>query len=115
MKHFKNPENNQVYAFEEDGSQDAFIPANLVLISNEEAAELIAPAPVPESVLALEQIAEIERQTLMNRAVREFMLLSAEATAASHGVTPAVLYTVNPAYRAVKDVETQIAALRAKL
>jgi len=68
----------------------------------------------PEKAKAKRQIAEIERETLMNRAVREFMLLSAEAQAAAQGITPAQLYAANPAYKSVKDVETQIVALRAK-
>lgn len=60
-------------------------------------------------------ITSLERETLMNRAVREFMLLTVEAQAASQGVTPEQLYLVNPAYKAVKDTDTQVAALRAKL
>lgn len=69
----------------------------------------------PEKTKAKRQIAEIERDTLMNRAVREFMILSAEAQAAAQGVTPAQLYAVNPAYKSVKDVDTQVTALRGKL
>ena len=37
MKHFKNPENNEIFAYESDGSQDEFIPEHLVAISDEEA------------------------------------------------------------------------------
>lgn len=73
------------------------------------------PPPEPEKDKAKRQISEIEKETLMNRAVREFMILSAEAQAAAQGVTPEQLYTVNPAYKSVKDVDTQIAALRAKV
>lgn len=60
-------------------------------------------------------ITSLERETLMNRAVREFLLLTAEAQAIAQGVAPEQLYTVNPAYKSVKDVDTQIAALRAKV
>jgi hypothetical protein len=61
------------------------------------------------------EIAALEQSTIMNRAVREFMLLSAEAQAQAQGITPAQLYALNPAYKSVKDVDTQIAALRAQL
>lgn len=60
-------------------------------------------------------ITSLERETLMNRAVREFLLLSSEMQAASQGITPEQLYLANPAYKAVKDTDTQIATLRAKL
>lgn len=43
MKHFKD-ENGAVYAFEANGSQDAFIPANLVPITDAEANELRSPS-----------------------------------------------------------------------
>lgn len=36
MKHFKD-ENNEVYAYEEDGSQDAYIAKNLIMITDAEA------------------------------------------------------------------------------
>lgn len=73
------------------------------------------PPPEPEKDKAKRQITEIERETLMNRAVREFMLLSAEAQAAAQGVTPVQLYAANPAYKSVKDVDAQVAALRGKM
>lgn len=74
-----------------------------------------AAAGPTEKEQAKAQIADLEQKTLMNRAVREFMLLSAEAQAAAQGITPAQLYVANPAYKSVKDVETQIVALRAKM
>lgn len=40
MKYFKDKDNN-VFAFEEDGSQDEYIPSELVAIRNDEAGELI--------------------------------------------------------------------------
>lgn len=75
------------------------------------------PAPTPEEIKKQKkaEIVSIEKDTLMNRAVREFMLLSAEAQAAAQGITPEQLYTLNPAYKSVKDVDNQISALRAKL
>ncbi len=37
MKHYKDPQTSQLYAYEADGSQDAFIKDGLVPISDEEA------------------------------------------------------------------------------
>ena len=42
MKHFKDEDNN-IFAYESDGSQDAFIKAGLVPISDEDLAAMIAP------------------------------------------------------------------------
>ena len=42
MKHYKDALNN-IYAYESDGSQDAFIKEGLVPISNEDLAAMIAP------------------------------------------------------------------------
>lgn len=84
-------------------------------MTQEEIAALPVIEPEPEKVKAKRQIADLERETLMNRAVREFMLLSAEAQAAAQGLTPAQLYAANPAYKSVKDVDTQVTALRVKL
>jgi hypothetical protein len=54
MKYFKDSGNN-VFAYEADGSQDAFILADLVPISEEEADALRFPAPDPAEVLAAER------------------------------------------------------------
>ncbi len=43
MKYYKDI-NNQVYAYEDDGSQDAYIPETLVPITEAEADELRKPA-----------------------------------------------------------------------
>ena len=37
MKHYKDPNTNEVYAYEADGSQDEFIKEGLVAISDAEA------------------------------------------------------------------------------
>jgi hypothetical protein len=74
-------------------------------------------APLPPQV----QIDKIERETMMNRAAREALLLLIEREAMREfGVTdlPTVqagLYAGNPAYRRVKDIDNQIVALRALL
>jgi hypothetical protein len=87
----------------------------IVELTQDELDEIASRPVEPEKSKAKRQIDEIERNTLMNRAVREFMILSAEAQAAAQGVTPVQLYAANPAYKSVKDVDTQVTALRAKL
>ena len=42
MKHYKD-ESNNLYSYESDGSQDAFIKEGLVPISDEDLAAMIAP------------------------------------------------------------------------
>lgn len=50
MKYFKN-QNNDVFAYEADGSQDAFIPEHFVAITEQEADDFRArPTPVPASI-----------------------------------------------------------------
>ena len=44
MKHYKD-QSSEIYAFAQDGSQDAFIPANLTLITNAEADLIRNPPP----------------------------------------------------------------------
>lgn len=55
------------------------------------------------------EITNLERTQLLPRATREFMLLAMEAQA------PAEVLALNPGYVAVKQFDTQIAALRAQL
>lgn len=49
MKYYKD-ENNQVFAFESDGSQDAFIGKNLIAITEAEALAITNPPPTPEEL-----------------------------------------------------------------
>lgn len=59
MKHYKDAQND-VYAFEEDGSQDEFIPDHLIPISEEEANALrFRPAPVPQVVTRFQALAAL--------------------------------------------------------
>lgn len=44
MKHYKDPTTNEVYAYEADGSQDAFIKEGLVAITDAEAEAVRAAA-----------------------------------------------------------------------
>jgi hypothetical protein len=48
MKHYKDT-NNNLWAYEANGSQDHLIPANFILITNEEA-DAIRASQVPEYV-----------------------------------------------------------------
>lgn len=73
-----------------------------------------APAPDLKAEIRA-KIDQIERQTLMNRVTREFLLAMAEAQAQGQGVTKEQLYQINLGYRRTKDVDTQIAQLRAQL
>lgn len=49
MKYYKDP-NNKVYAYESDGSQDAYIKPDLTPISESEALALANPPPTPEQL-----------------------------------------------------------------
>ena len=49
MKYFKDNQ-NQVYAYESDGSQDAYIKPDLTPISETEAMELANPPPTAEQL-----------------------------------------------------------------
>ena len=69
MKYYKDEEGN-IYAYESDGSQDAFIKEGLVPISDEELA--ILRAPTPEQLLAQLTAArkEQERQGVVINGIR---------------------------------------------
>ena len=73
MKHYKDSSNN-VYAYEADGSQDDFILDGLTPITDEEAAELTTPTPVPptpEQIEALRRAAyEAEADPLFFKSQR---------------------------------------------
>jgi hypothetical protein len=63
MKHYKDPNTNEIYAYEADGSQDAWIKPGLVAITDQEADEIraqalaatIAEAPSVDPVAKLAQ------------------------------------------------------------
>ncbi|MCT6721743.1 hypothetical protein [Acidovorax sp. K2F] len=61
------------------------------------------------------QIETMEREQLMPRATREFMLTFMEAQALEMGVTQETLMAKNALYRRVKQFDDQITALRAQL
>lgn len=72
MKHFKDPATNALYAYEADGSQDAFIPAHLVPITDAEAdairVALIPANPVPQSVSRFQAKAALALAGLLGQA-----------------------------------------------
>lgn len=111
--HYKAPDNSLHYL--DDDRFVHLLPEGSVAITDEEA-EALRPQPQVDPVQAVkDKIATIERDTLMNRAVREFMLAQAEAIGASAGLTPEQLYQANVGYRKVKDIDTEIAVLRAQI
>jgi hypothetical protein len=73
-----------------------------------------APPPTPQD-LAMQTIVALEREQLMPRATREFILTLMESQAQEMGVTTEVLMTKNALYRRVKQFDQQIAELRAML
>lgn len=87
----------------------------------------LTPAAVVEPTAALptpaEQIAVLEREHMLPKATRKFMLSFMEATAiqqgAGQGLTPeqslAALTAGNPGYAAVKALDEQIEALEGLL
>ena len=58
MKHYKDSANN-VYAYEEDGSQDAFILDGLTAIAKAEADALRVPSGVPQTVTRFQALAAL--------------------------------------------------------
>ena len=69
MKHYRDEKGN-IFAFEEDGSQDDYIPETLALLSAEELSALraeheAARAPTPEQLLVM---ANDKRDELLNLA-----------------------------------------------
>ena len=73
-------------------------------------APVLLDLPAPNHALVItSQIDALERQYLMPRATREFMLMFMEANA------PAEVLAVNPGYQAVKAFDNQIVALRGQL
>lgn len=64
MKYYKD-KNNEVHAYESDGSQDAFITDDLTLISEQEALAITNPPPSKEQLIAE---AEYQKQALLNEA-----------------------------------------------
>ena len=73
MKHYKD-ESNNLYAYESDGSQDAFIKEGLVPISDEDLAAMMAAMIAPTTEQLLSQLTaarkEQERQGVVINGLR---------------------------------------------
>ena len=108
MQHYKAPDNS-IHVIEPEFVH--LLPAGSVEITEEEAEAIrAANAQQPDQKDAIRaQIAAMEREQLMPRATREFMLLFMESS------FPAEALAANPGYMAVKAFDQQIAALRAQL
>lgn len=86
-------------------------------------AEYVAPPPpTPEQINAgiKADIVRMEREQIMPRATREFMLTLFKAQAAAGGITEAMLVdpqhpAYSAAYKKLKDFDTVIVGLRAQL
>lgn len=93
------------------------------MVTREMTPEEIAVLPPPPPPDYAAQIAELERQHMLPKATRKFMLSFMEQTAiqqgAGQGFTPeqslAALAAGNPGYAAVKALDNQIEALEALL
>lgn len=109
MKTYKTPE-NQLYAFELDGSQDHLISEEMTMVTDDES-QLIRSSVVHEPS-PLEKISMIEAVSMIPRVVREFTIAGLEREAALDAVSPAQLYLANPGYKRLKDLDDEIAALR---
>lgn len=99
---FKVVRNAQGVAVAFGPNDDNYEPSEAYTVEDTE------PQPDP-SIALLTQIESMERQQLMPRATREFMLMFMEANA------PAEVLAVNPGYQAVKVFDNQIVTLRSQL
>jgi len=88
MKYFKN-QNDDVFAYESDGSQDDFIPESFIAITEQEANDIteskIGFSPVPASISFAQLVIGL---------VTEQWITEAEGTAWLQGVLPAAVETL---------------------
>ena len=107
MKTYKYLSDTVVAVIDEDG-----ISRMSMLASALPEGTAIEPADLPDPREAIRaQIDTLEKTSLLPRVTREFMLLSFASTAAGMGVDP----MTNVGYAKVKELDDQIAALRAQL
>lgn len=106
--HFYKAPDNSVHCLD-DAAFAHLLPEGSEEITKEEADELCPKPEIDPKAEIKAQIDTLEREQMMPRATREFMLLSMEAM-----FTPQQL-AQNPGYVAVKAFDDQIKALRAQL
>jgi hypothetical protein len=115
MKYYTKPDGT-VLCFKLDGSQDEFIMQDYCVSSLQELESAYPSKTQAEMNAELQaQIKSIENETNMNRFVREMSLKLSEKEAAALNYTPAQLYLANPGYKAIKDVDDRISALRSQI
>jgi hypothetical protein len=110
MQNYKATDNS-LHAIEPEFAH--LLPSGCVPITEAEA-EALRPKPDPKLSIQA-QIDALEREVILPRVTREFMLAQMEAVAASQGVTPEQLRAINYGYRRVKEFDEQIEALRGQL
>ena len=89
MKHYQNPADNSLWAFEEDGSQDDFIPEGLVPLTDAQVAVIRAQQAAQEAAILATYVPESVTPFQAKAALMQAGLLGqAEAlVAAAGGVT----------------------------
>lgn len=104
MKHYKDPQTGELYAYEANGSQDAFIKAGLEPVTDAEAEALRAAKvqPVPRADVIRARLAVIDTESI--RALRATVSATAKGK-------PAPAFDANK----LEALETEAAALRAEL
>jgi hypothetical protein len=91
MKHYKDPNTNELYAYEADGSQDAFIKEGLVAIADAEA----------EAIRTTAQQSAFNALTHAEKRLGEYPAIGDQLDALFHaGVFPADMAAM---IQAVKD------------
>ena len=73
MKHYKDPITNEVYAYETDGSQDAYIKPGLVAITDQEADEIRAAQAMAIEEAALAAMSYGERRAMEYPDFRDYL------------------------------------------
>lgn len=110
MKNYQDIDTKQIWAFASDGSQDDYITANLVPISDADLAILRAPSPPTIK----QQLAQLDADnTLTQRNLRETVMLMAEAFKAVSN--NAIDLSHIPGVAKVIAVEAEATALRVQL
>jgi acyl dehydratase len=107
-KYYKLAGNPYPFHIDEDHAAN-LISAGAVEITEAEADELRKPPPIPASEQAMAEITAMEREQMLPRVTREFMLGFMEST-----FTPEQL-ALNLGYTKVKAFDEQIKVLRAQL
>lgn len=110
--------NNQVHALDDGVDPAEYIKQPYTAITKAQADAMLAPSTPTaqqqrDAIQA--QIDALESATHMNRFVREAMILISVQQATALGLTETQLYAVNIGYKKVKDLDTQIVALRTQM